>query len=74
MASISSSLWVLEMRKCNVKHTGPLNYLDRLERLILKDNFIEDMDEVASFLRTISGLNYLDLRGNSVTKTHKYRD
>ena len=74
MAGISSSLTNLELRKCSVKRTGPLNYLDRLNKLTLKDNLIEDFAECEMILRTMNQLQNLDLRGNPIVKSLKYRD
>jgi phenylalanine-4-hydroxylase len=55
-------------------HPSPLYYLEGISQLNLKDNQIEDMDEVAPFLRTMNYLSDLDMRGNGVTRVPKYRD
>lgn len=40
----------------------------------MKNNQIFDIEEVIQFLRTANYLSSLDLRGNPVIKTPKYRD
>ena len=57
-----------------MRRTGPLNYLDRVFNLNLKDNLIEDFEECENFLRTMNCLQTLDLRGNAICKEVKYRD
>jgi len=67
-------LTILDLEECNLKKPSPLYYLEGITELNLKNNQIEDINEVANFLSTLNSLSDLDLRGNMVTKVMKYRD
>ena len=75
LATISSTLQLLDMPNVNLVNSKPLYYLENLHTLNLQKNKIEDLQgQVAPFLMTCQRLKNLQLQQNPVVKTFKYRD
>ena len=74
LQSTQMSLTTLSLESCNIVNPSPLYYLESVTTLVLKDNYIQEMDHVAQFLRTMNQLADLDLRNNPIQKVSKYRD
>jgi Leucine-rich repeat (LRR) protein len=75
LAAIAGSLKYLDLSEAKVVYSQPLYYLEKLEVLILKKNFIADFEEqICPMLQTMNGLRQLDLSDNPVTSIPKYRD
>ena len=72
--AISQSLQRLDLKSCKIADPKPLFYLERLDSLNLKDNLIDNLEDVAPFLSTIKYLRVLDMRDNPLSKIKKYRD
>uniref|UniRef100_A0A7S3JAU0 Uncharacterized protein n=1 Tax=Euplotes harpa TaxID=151035 RepID=A0A7S3JAU0_9SPIT len=64
----------LELKSCNIRDPKPLYYLENLYSLVLQNNQIQELEDVAPFLSTIQYLNTLDLRDNPLAGIKKYRD
>lgn len=64
------------MPSVNLVESKPLYFLERVNRLDLSDNLIEDFEEhIAPILATLQHLTKINLNRNPVVKlTHKYRD
>ena len=75
LAAISASLRVLDMPNCNIVAPKPLYYLENLDHLNIRDNYIEDFEQqICPILQTMNILKILNLKGNPVTQITKYRD
>ena len=74
LAAISGTLQVLELEEVRLADPEPLYFLEFVRHLALRDNFIDDINKVASFLRTMNDLTSIDLRNNPITRIGKYRD
>jgi len=72
--SAQASLRILDLSHCRVAATKPLTLLRSLEQLDLSKNLIEDLEDVFALVGGITSLVELDLRGNPVTATTKYRE
>lgn len=74
MWALSRSLRVLDLSNCRVASTEPLAALRCLEQLDLSKNLISDLEAVFALVGGVTSLVELDLRGNPVTATTKYRE
>ncbi|KAL3674835.1 hypothetical protein V7S43_000762 [Phytophthora oleae] len=74
MQALASSLRVLDLSNCRVASTKALLLLRCLEQLDLSKNLISDLEEVFALVGGVTSLVELDLRGNEVTATTKYRE
>ncbi|KAG1711399.1 hypothetical protein DVH05_008651 [Phytophthora capsici] len=74
MRALASSLRVLDLSNCRVASTKALLLLRCLEQLDLSKNLISDLEEVFALVGGVTSLVELDLRGNEVTATAKYRE
>eukprot|EP00644_Phytophthora_capsici_P013468 jgi/Phyca11/8589/fgenesh1_pm.PHYCAscaffold_29_\ len=72
--TLASSLRVLDLSNCRVASTKALLLLRCLEQLDLSKNLITDLEEVFALVGGVTSLVELDLRGNEVTATAKYRE
>lgn len=72
--AVAGSLRVLDLSNCRVVSTKSLTLLRCLEQLDLSKNLISDLEEVFALVGGVSSLVELDLRGNEVTGTPKYRE
>ena len=71
--TISISLQALEISSCGVSILTIFSRMLNLKKLICKDNFVTDIDEVAAIIRLprLAEANFL---GNPCCKMFKYRD
>ncbi|KAG6972701.1 hypothetical protein JG688_00003870 [Phytophthora aleatoria] len=74
MRTLAGSLRILDLSNCRVVSTKPLTLLRCLEQLDLSKNLISDLEEIFALVGGVTSLIELDLRGNEVTATAKYRE
>ncbi|EGZ29707.1 hypothetical protein PHYSODRAFT_261155 [Phytophthora sojae] len=74
LRTLAGSLRVLDLFNCRVASTKPLALLRSLEQLDLSKNLIEELEDVFALVGGVTSLVELDLRGNPVTGTTKYRE
>ncbi|RLN58407.1 hypothetical protein BBJ29_005576 [Phytophthora kernoviae] len=74
MWALARSLRTLDLSNCRVTTTKPLTLLRSLEQLDLSKNLISDLEGIFALVGGVTSLVELDLRGNPVTATAKYRE
>ncbi|KAE8876075.1 hypothetical protein PF005_g5770 [Phytophthora fragariae] len=74
LRTLAGSLRVLDLSNCRVASTKPLALLRSLEQLDLSKNLIDELEDVFALVGGVTSLVELDLRGNPVTGTTKYRE
>ncbi|OWZ08542.1 hypothetical protein PHMEG_00018897 [Phytophthora megakarya] len=74
MRTLADSLRVLDLSNCCMVSTKSVTLLRSLEHLYLSKNLITDLEEIFALVGGITSLVELDLRGNPVTATAKYRE
>lgn len=74
MKTLGNSLKILECQRNSLRNLKNLEFLRQVISLDLAGNAIESMENVDTQLFCMENLKSLDLRGNPLAKTHKYRD
>uniref|UniRef100_A0A3Q3VQ67 Protein phosphatase 1 regulatory subunit 42 n=1 Tax=Mola mola TaxID=94237 RepID=A0A3Q3VQ67_MOLML len=74
LLSLADSLCVLNINRNNIDDIGDLAALRRLEKLYAADNKLQNMEGLEDVFTRWPGLLEMDLSGNPVCKTPKYRD
>lgn len=74
MKTLGNSLQILECQRNFLKDLNNLEFLRQIVYLDLTGNAIETVENVDTQLFCMENLKSLDLRGNPIAKTHKYRD
>ncbi|KAH0785921.1 protein phosphatase 1 regulatory subunit 42 [Histomonas meleagridis] len=73
-ASQAESLYVLEMESCGIDDTTEIQCLTNLRILNLAKNQISSFDELQRLFSHLPFLEKVDLRGNPICKSPKYRE
>ncbi|XP_053716193.1 protein phosphatase 1 regulatory subunit 42 [Synchiropus splendidus] len=72
--SLAESLCILNISKNNIDQVRDLAVLKELQHFSASDNQLHNMKELESVCSRWPQLLHMDLRGNPVCKTQKYRD
>ncbi|KAM6900546.1 protein phosphatase 1 regulatory subunit 42 [Xenentodon cancila] len=74
LLSLSETLCVLNINNNNIDDIRDLAVLKELQHFSAADNKLKDIEELEDVFSLWTQLLVMDLRGNSVCKTSKYRD
>lgn len=74
MKVLGLSLSTLNANKNNIKNPVPLSFLDNIEYLYMKENNVDNLENLTKIVFYLSRLRKLDLRKNPVCEIKKFRD